>query len=69
MFTVVSKGKDIFRFSTTSSFWLLSPFSPLRRTAIYIIIHPLFNFFIICTILSNCILMIMKSTEQIEASE
>ncbi|KAF2359711.1 Sodium ion transport-associated [Trinorchestia longiramus] len=69
MFTVVSKGKDIFRFSTTDAMWLLSPFSPLRRTAIYILIHPLFNFFIICTILSNCVLMMRPSTELIEASE
>ncbi|KAA0200133.1 voltage gated sodium channel [Hyalella azteca] len=69
MFTVISKGKDIFRFSATDALWLLSPFSPLRRTAIYILINPLFNFFIICTILSNCMLMMRPSTEVIEASE
>ncbi|KAB7496942.1 hypothetical protein Anas_02582 [Armadillidium nasatum] len=66
---VVSKGKDIFRFSSTDALWLLSPFNPVRRTAIYILIHPLFNFFIICTILTNCILMILPNNEKIESSE
>lgn len=66
---VISKGKDIFRFSATDAMWLLSPFNPVRRTAIFILIHPLFNFFIICTILANCVLMIMPTSETIESSE
>nr|XP_045613229.1 sodium channel protein para-like isoform X8 [Procambarus clarkii] len=66
---VVSKGKDIFRFSATDAMWLLTPFSAVRRTAIFILIHPLFNFFIICTILANCVLMIVPTSETIEASE
>ncbi|KAK8395287.1 hypothetical protein O3P69_006178 [Scylla paramamosain] len=66
---VISKGRDIFRFSATDAMWLLSPFNPVRRTAIFILIHPLFNFFIICTILANCVLMIMPTNEMIESSE
>ncbi|KAK8729296.1 hypothetical protein OTU49_008750 [Cherax quadricarinatus] len=66
---VVSKGKDIFRFSATDAMWLLSPFNSVRRTAIFILIHPLFNFFIICTILANCVLMIVPTSEMIESSE
>ncbi|XP_050735315.1 sodium channel protein para-like isoform X4 [Eriocheir sinensis] len=66
---VISKGKDIFRFSATDAMWILSPFNPVRRTAIFILIHPLFNFFIICTILANCVLMIMPTSEAIESSE
>jgi len=68
-FVVVSKGKDIFRFSATSAMWLLTPYNSVRRTAINVLIHPLFNFFIICTILSNCMLMITPSTPIIESSE
>ncbi|XP_042204467.1 sodium channel protein para-like isoform X3 [Homarus americanus] len=66
---VISKGKDIFRFSSTDAMWILSPFNSVRRTAIFILIHPLFNFFIICTILANCILMIVPTSEMIESSE
>ncbi|XP_064104911.1 sodium channel protein para-like isoform X2 [Macrobrachium nipponense] len=66
---VVSKGKNIFRFSATDAVFLLSPFNPVRRTAIFILIHPLFNFFIICTILTNCVLMIMPASETIESTE
>ncbi|XP_071512566.1 sodium channel protein para isoform X4 [Panulirus ornatus] len=66
---VISKGKDIFRFSATDAMWILSPFNSVRRTAIFILIHPLFNFFIICTILANCVLMIVPTSEMIESSE
>ena len=68
-FVVISKGKDIFRFSATNALWFLSPFSPVRRVAIHILVHPLFSIIIITTILLNCLLMIMPSTEIIEASE
>ncbi|KAL7020839.1 hypothetical protein ACKWTF_011658 [Chironomus riparius] len=68
-FVVVSKGKDIFRFSATNALWLLDPFNPIRRVAIYILVHPLFSLFIITTILTNCILMIMPSSPLIESTE
>ncbi|XP_043259145.1 sodium channel protein para [Colletes gigas] len=68
-FVVVSKGKDIFRFSATDAMWILDPFNPIRRVAIYILVHPLFSLFIITTILVNCILMIMPTTPTIESTE
>lgn len=68
-FVVVSKGKDIFRFSATNALWILDPFNPIRRVAIYILVHPLFSLFIITTILVNCILMIMPTTPTVESTE
>nr|XP_042894950.1 sodium channel protein para isoform X2 [Parasteatoda tepidariorum] len=68
-FVVVSKGKDIFRFSATNALYLLSPFNPIRRVAIYLLVHPVFSFFVITTILTNCILMTFPSNPTIEASE
>ncbi|XP_036007187.1 sodium channel, voltage gated, type VIII, alpha subunit b isoform X1 [Fundulus heteroclitus] len=56
-FIVLNKGKTIFRFSATSSLYILSPFNPLRRVAIKILIHSLFSMIIMCTILTNCIFM------------
>ncbi|XP_047029040.1 sodium channel protein para isoform X10 [Helicoverpa zea] len=68
-FVVISKGKDIFRFSATNALWILDPFNPIRRVAIYILVHPLFSLFIITTILVNCILMIMPTTPTVESTE
>nr|CAD7424705.1 unnamed protein product [Timema monikensis] len=68
-FVVVSKGKDIFRFSATDAMYILDPFNPIRRVAIYILVHPLFSLFIITTILTNCIFMIMPPTPTIESTE
>ncbi|XP_072152220.1 sodium channel protein para isoform X7 [Bemisia tabaci] len=68
-FVVISKGKDIFRFSATKALWLLDPFNPIRRVAIYILVHPFFSLFIITTILTNCILMIMPTTPTVESTE
>ncbi|CAN7949990.1 unnamed protein product, partial [Ixodes pacificus] len=68
-FVVVSKSKDIFRFSSTKALFLLSPFNPVRRLAICILVHPLFSFFVIVTILVNCVLMTMPSNEKIEQTE
>ncbi|XP_066904493.1 sodium channel protein para isoform X5 [Halyomorpha halys] len=68
-FVVVSKGRDIFRFSATKALWILDPFNPIRRVAIYILVHPLFSLFIIFTILLNCVLMIMPTTPTVESTE
>nr|XP_053611687.1 sodium channel protein para isoform X20 [Plodia interpunctella] len=67
-FVVISKGKDIFRFSATNALFL-DPFNPIRRVAIYILVHPLFSLFIITTILVNCILMIMPTTPTVESTD
>lgn len=68
-FVVVSRGKDIFRFAATKALWLLDPFNPIRRVAIYILVHPLFSLSIITTILLNCVLMIMPTTPTVESTE
>jgi len=37
---VVAKDRTIFRFSSTSAMFLLSPFNPIRRIAIFVLTHP-----------------------------
>ena len=39
-FMVVARDKNIFRFSATNALFLLSPFNPVRRGAIYVLTHP-----------------------------
>ncbi|XP_064475313.1 sodium channel protein para-like isoform X2 [Ornithodoros turicata] len=68
-FVVISKNKDIFRFSSTDALFLLSPFNPVRRLAICILVHPIFSFLVIVTILVNCVLMTMPNNETIENTE
>ncbi|KAK2525995.1 hypothetical protein Q9233_008628 [Columba guinea] len=38
-FIVLNKGKAIFRFSATSALYMLTPFNPLRKIAIKILVH------------------------------
>ncbi|XP_020568091.1 sodium channel protein type 4 subunit alpha B isoform X2 [Oryzias latipes] len=59
-FIVLNKGKAIFRFSATSALYIFSPFHPIRRLAIKILVHSLFSLFIMCTILTNCCFMAMS---------
>ncbi|XP_056868422.1 sodium channel protein type 4 subunit alpha-like isoform X4 [Takifugu flavidus] len=59
-FIVLNKGKAIFRFSATSALYFFSPFHPVRRIAIKILVHSLFSLFIMCTILTNCCFMAMS---------
>ncbi|KAM8975865.1 sodium channel protein type 8 subunit alpha isoform 2-T2 [Pelodytes ibericus] len=56
-FIVLNRGKTIFRFSAAPAMYILSPFNPLRRFAIKILIHSLFSMIIMCTILTNCVFM------------
>ncbi|XP_068940673.1 sodium channel protein type 10 subunit alpha [Petaurus breviceps papuanus] len=63
-FIVLNKGRTIFRFSATRALGLLSPFHPLRRTAIKISVHSLFSFFIMMTIVVNCVFMTRSETPQ-----
>ncbi|KAM5232400.1 sodium channel protein type 5 subunit alpha isoform 2-T2 [Hipposideros larvatus] len=57
-FIVLNKGKTIFRFSATNALYVLSPFHPIRRAAVKILVHsyPLLML-IMCTILTNCVFM------------
>ncbi|XP_070813040.1 sodium channel protein type 2 subunit alpha isoform X2 [Pituophis catenifer annectens] len=60
-FIVLNRGKAIFRFSATSAVYLLTPFNPLRKIAIKILVHSLFSMLIMCTILTNCVFMTMSN--------
>ncbi|XP_041329332.1 sodium channel protein type 2 subunit alpha [Pyrgilauda ruficollis] len=60
-FIVLNKGKAIFRFSATSALYMLTPFNPLRKIAIKILVHSLFSMLIMCTILTNCVFMTMSN--------
>nr|DBA25063.1 TPA: hypothetical protein GDO54_012636 [Pyxicephalus adspersus] len=60
-FIVLNKGKTIFRFSATPALYIISPFHPIRRAAIKILVHSYpFIMFIMCTILTNCVFMAMS---------
>ncbi|NWH53416.1 SCN5A protein, partial [Fregata magnificens] len=68
-FIVLNKGKTIFRFSATPALYILSPFHPIRRAAIKILVlfslihrFTLFSMFIMCTILTNCVFMAQSET-------
>ena len=68
-FIVVSKGGSIARYSANPSFFLFSPFHPVRRLALMIFTHWFFNTFVICTILANCYAMMLPDSPLISASE
>lgn len=38
-FIVLNRGKAIFRFNATPALYILSPFNPLRRVAIRVLVH------------------------------
>ncbi|XP_048121747.1 sodium channel, voltage gated, type V-like, alpha b isoform X2 [Alosa alosa] len=63
-FIVLNKGKAIFRFSATPALYIFSPFHPVRRASIKVLVHSLFSFFIMCTILTNCCFMAMSEPAQ-----
>ncbi|XP_075465290.1 sodium channel protein type 2 subunit alpha isoform X3 [Ascaphus truei] len=60
-FIVLNRGKTIFRFSATSALYILTPFNPLRKVAIKILVHSLFSILIMFTILTNCVFMTMSN--------
>ncbi|XP_036962319.1 sodium channel protein type 4 subunit alpha B-like isoform X1 [Acanthopagrus latus] len=59
-FLVLGEGNMVHRFNAEPSCYLLSPFNPLRTVAIKILLHLLFNVFIMLTILTNCALMVIS---------
>ncbi|XP_061464566.1 sodium channel protein type 1 subunit alpha-like [Rhineura floridana] len=60
-FIVLNRGKAIFRFSATPAVYILTPFNPLRKIAIKILVHSLFSMLIMCTILTNCVFMTLSN--------
>ncbi|XP_026073218.1 sodium channel protein type 1 subunit alpha-like [Carassius auratus] len=57
-FIVVNKKKTISRFNAAPALYIFSPFNPLRRISIKILVHSLFSIFIMFTILANCTFMV-----------
>ncbi|XP_062424759.1 sodium channel protein type 5 subunit alpha-like [Rhea pennata] len=68
VFIVLNKQKTIFRFTATRALWILSPFHPLRRIAIKILVHSLFTWFIMCTIITNCVFMALTESSKVSQS-
>ncbi|NXO54411.1 SCN5A protein, partial [Aramus guarauna] len=66
IFIVLNKQKTIFRFTATRALWILSPFHPIRRTAIKVLVHsyPFFTLFIMCTIITNCVFMALTESSK-----
>ncbi|XP_013910090.1 PREDICTED: sodium channel protein type 5 subunit alpha-like [Thamnophis sirtalis] len=60
-FMVLSSRSRIFRFTASKSLFLFSPFHPLRRLAIKILIHVIFIAFITCVVLVNCVFMALNN--------
>ncbi|XP_067265956.1 sodium channel, voltage-gated, type I-like, alpha isoform X3 [Chanodichthys erythropterus] len=57
-FIVVNKKKTITRFNATPALYIFSPFNPLRRISIKVLVHSLFSMVIMFTILFNCAFMV-----------
>ncbi|NWY51195.1 SCN5A protein, partial [Chionis minor] len=55
IFIVLNKKKTIFRFTATRALWILSPFHPIRRTAIKILVHsyPFVGFSVSLLLVAN----------------
>uniref|UniRef100_A0A803WDS6 Sodium channel protein n=1 Tax=Ficedula albicollis TaxID=59894 RepID=A0A803WDS6_FICAL len=57
-FIVLNKGKTIFRFSATPALYILSPFHPIRRAAIKILVHSYpFSTPELCPCIFSCLLL------------
>ncbi|CAF4094573.1 unnamed protein product [Adineta steineri] len=64
VFVVINKNHTIFRFSSTSACFLLSPFNLIRRLAIHILTHSIFTTLVMLTIITNCIFMTFKNVPE-----
>ncbi|KAM4602262.1 sodium channel protein type 2 subunit alpha-like [Polymixia lowei] len=60
-FIVLNRGKAIFRFNATPALYILSPFNPLRRISIRVLVHSMFSMLIMFTILTNCAFMTLSN--------
>lgn len=65
-FVIVSRSKELTRFSATKALYFLGPFHPIRRVVLCILVNPIFNLLVMLTIVINCILMTLKGSEDTE---
>jgi hypothetical protein len=63
------KARNIFRFSATPAFFILTPWNIVRRIALHIATHQLFDVLIICTILINCVFLAMPELSFTDTAE
>lgn len=68
-FVIISKSKELTRFSANKALYLFGAFHPVRRVVLCILVNPLFSLFVIFTILTNCILMTIQGGEIVEKTE
>ncbi|KAL9700805.1 hypothetical protein quinque_004246 [Culex quinquefasciatus] len=64
-FCVVSKRfrkNYIHRFTGTKSLFCFTPWSPTRRACVYLATNQFFDYFVMATILFNCIFLAMSET-------
>ncbi|CAD0203062.1 unnamed protein product [Chrysodeixis includens] len=64
-FCVVSKRfrkNYIHRFTATRSLFWYSPWSPVRRACVYLSTNQYFDYFVMATILLNCVFLAMSET-------
>ncbi|XP_069138424.1 sodium channel protein 1 brain-like isoform X2 [Argopecten irradians] len=61
--------KFIYRFTSTKAFYILSPWNPLRKLAVYIATNQYFDYLVITTILLNCIFLAMHKSPAAETAE
>lgn len=60
VFIVIGKDLTINRFSAHNALFCMSPFNPVRKIALYALVHPLFNMIVMLTIITNCVFMAMN---------
>lgn len=68
-FVIISRGRELTRFSASKALCLFGPFHPIRRIVLCILVHPIFNLLVMLTIVTNCILMTLKGSDQEEKTE
>ncbi|XP_029952061.1 sodium channel protein type 4 subunit alpha A-like [Salarias fasciatus] len=61
-FVVLSRGDILHRFDADSSLYLLSPVNRLRTLSIKILLSPWFQWFVLVTLLLNCLFMTLPDS-------
>lgn len=68
-FVIISRGKELTRFSASSALCIFGPFHPIRRIVLCILVNPLFSILVMLTIIANCVLMTLKRDDDEEKTE